>query len=125
MTALSETVTETAGPTTGPEVDDRGAAVAVFAAWLAAAVVAVLIWLGTFSVAVPAGCVSECRSDRDWAIATAVVGGVPGFVLASAVGGIALSFAVGRGVRGWAAGSIGGVAGLSAVGTLLALLLLR
>jgi hypothetical protein len=128
MTAVTETATtatETAGPTTGPEVDDRGAAVAVFAAWLAAAVVAVLIWLGTFSVAVPAGCVSECRSDRDWAIATAVIGGIPGFVLASAVGGFVLSFAVSRGVRGWAAGSIGGAAGLSAIGALLALLMLR
>ena len=119
------TLTETAGPATGPEVDDRGAAVAVFAAWLAAAVVGVLIWLGTFSTAVPAGCESECRSDRYWAIATAVVGGVPGFVLASALGGIALSFAVTRGVRGWVAGTVGGLAGLSAVGALLGLLILR
>jgi hypothetical protein len=55
----------------------------------------------------------------------AVVGGVPGFVLASALGGIALSFAVTRGVRGWVAGTVGGLAGLSAVGALLGLLILR
>jgi hypothetical protein len=106
-------MTSTAYVVTGPDSDDRKAAVGVFAAWLATALLGVLIWLGTYSPATPPGCRFDCVSARDTATTTAMIVGIPAFAMVLTAGAFALALALSRGARGWLAGTLGAVAGLT------------
>ena len=118
-------MTTTAYVETGPDGDDRAAAVGVFAAWQATAVLGVLLWLHTFSPAVPPGCRSGCVSARHTATTTALVIGIPAFAMVLAAGAFTVALALAHGARGWLAGTIGAAAGLIPVLTLAGLIVLR
>jgi len=117
-------MTTTAYVETGSDGDERAAAIGVFAAWQAAAVLGVLMWLDTFSPAVPPGC-RDCLSPRDIATATAMFVGIPAFAMALTAGAFTAALALRHGARGWLAGTVGAAAGLTPAAALASLIFLR